>query len=135
MEEVKKCSIEGCESPARAKGLCKKHHTRLLRHGDASVRLTPEGCDPSRICNVADCGRPLLAKWLCGSHYARQTKGLSLDAPIVAAGAPKVKCSVDGCEKLHYAKGLCEVHYWRERRHGNPLVKLKTPTSSALGTS
>ena len=28
------CSIDGCDSPARARGWCKNHHQRWLRHGD-----------------------------------------------------------------------------------------------------
>lgn len=29
-----KCSIERCENTTVCKGLCKKHYTRLIRHGD-----------------------------------------------------------------------------------------------------
>ena len=34
---VKPCNVEGCTEPSRARGLCKKHHKRLMRHG------APEG--------------------------------------------------------------------------------------------
>lgn len=29
------CTIEGCERPARVKGLCKTHYGRTIRYGDA----------------------------------------------------------------------------------------------------
>lgn len=31
---VKKCAVENCAEPVRAKGLCCKHHHRWRRHGD-----------------------------------------------------------------------------------------------------
>lgn len=31
---MKNCTVEGCENPARTKGLCNKHYYRLLKHGD-----------------------------------------------------------------------------------------------------
>jgi len=32
--EVEKCSIDGCNRPATAKGLCASHYRRLVQHGD-----------------------------------------------------------------------------------------------------
>lgn len=28
------CSVDGCEQPVQARGLCPKHYRRLMRHGD-----------------------------------------------------------------------------------------------------
>ena len=35
------CSIEGCSSPAKAKGLCSKHYMRTCRHGDPNMVKPP----------------------------------------------------------------------------------------------
>lgn len=37
------CSVEGCDRTAAAKGCCRKHYYRLLRHGDPLGGRTPEG--------------------------------------------------------------------------------------------
>lgn len=42
------CSIPGCGKPTKARGLCDKHYTRMMRHGDPmSVKVErPEKGDP-----------------------------------------------------------------------------------------
>jgi len=42
MNATKLCSIENCEKNPHARGWCKMHYTRWLRHGDPSIRLTAE---------------------------------------------------------------------------------------------
>ena len=42
-KEKKVCSVEGCENPVRAKGLCSLHYTRLRRHGDPLGGRTLQG--------------------------------------------------------------------------------------------
>ena len=34
---VKKCSIEGCEKPSRARGWCDMHYRRWKTHGDPNI--------------------------------------------------------------------------------------------------
>mgnify|MGYP001761453403 FL=1 len=34
MNPTRICTIDGCDKPARTRGLCNPHHLRLLRHGD-----------------------------------------------------------------------------------------------------
>lgn len=35
-------------------------------------------------------------------------------------------CKVSGCSRSHSAKGLCAQHYGRLRRHGDPLVSVRS---------
>jgi len=35
------CSFDGCDKPARTKGLCQTHYMRLWRRGDPSIVLPP----------------------------------------------------------------------------------------------
>ena len=46
MKEGGMCSIEGCDRPATAKGLCQMHYMRQRRHGDpATVRKAGRKAD------------------------------------------------------------------------------------------
>jgi|LGVE01.1.fsa_nt_gb hypothetical protein len=46
---VKKCVIDGCEEKIQARGLCKKHYTRLLRHGDPEFTKVETGTPEERF--------------------------------------------------------------------------------------
>jgi hypothetical protein len=40
----KVCSVEGCNNPAKSKGMCSKHYSRFWRYGDTSVvKIKPRG--------------------------------------------------------------------------------------------
>lgn len=41
------CSVVGCDKPHQARGWCKMHHMRWLRHGDPCARLKPRTTRPS----------------------------------------------------------------------------------------
>ena len=59
------CTVEGCPSPAKARGLCSKHHTRLMRRG-----TTDEGRPYGQAaCSQPDCGLRHYCKGLCERHY------------------------------------------------------------------
>lgn len=59
------CSIEGCESAARARGWCNKHWKRWKKHG------SPHWEPTERICSVEDCDRKHHAKGWCHLHHER----------------------------------------------------------------
>ena len=40
------CSIEGCDSPHRSRGWCKKHYSRYLRNGDPLITLQAPPDEP-----------------------------------------------------------------------------------------
>jgi hypothetical protein len=71
MDKPPECIEEGCVEPVKAKGLCKAHYQRLLRHGH--TRYTDRK-KPARICIINGCDNHLYAKELCHAHYAKQRK-------------------------------------------------------------
>lgn len=61
------CSIDDCDKPLHAKGLCDMHRARLKRNGHLGVaKVCPT------ICTEVGCGLPYLAKGLCRKHYNQQ---------------------------------------------------------------
>lgn len=77
------CSVEGCTSPAKVRGLCRGHYQRFQR--TKVWPTTPlERKQPGRICDVPGCGRPNDSKGLCHSHYAELVRtGRRPTEPIV----------------------------------------------------
>lgn len=73
------CVEDGCSGDVVAKGLCKMHHARLLRHGHTRYRDRKK---PPKHCSVEGCDSVLYAKTLCHQHYTRERqaskRGLSL---------------------------------------------------------
>jgi hypothetical protein len=43
------CSVDGCEKPARGRGLCRRHYSRWRRHGDPLVVTNPHGTARERF--------------------------------------------------------------------------------------
>jgi hypothetical protein len=104
-----KCTVKGCTTRARSKGLCFKHYHRARRHnGDTSdrPRIT--------ICTVEGCGGKVEAKGLCHKHYqrARRRDRKTSDRPRIMR-----TCRVEGCGGKAIKHGLCNKHYIRARKH------------------
>ncbi len=68
----KMCSIDGCESPAKTKGMCNRHYQQTFHHGRL---LSNEECDRSKrafkgyLCSIEGCDKPRSSKGYCGRHY------------------------------------------------------------------
>lgn len=61
------CSVSDCNKPARRRGLCAMHHSRLLRHG------TLEWSRPGRaICSIDGCEKYVHSHGLCAAHDKRK---------------------------------------------------------------
>lgn len=115
----KSCSIEDCQKPCRAQGLCEMHYRRLRRHGDPLKNLVAE---KPKVCTFEDCGKPVAGRGLCSTHWARwRTHG---DPNIVIRGSKPqhVGCNVGACEEKHHSKGYCSTHAARFKKNGDPLV-------------
>jgi hypothetical protein len=65
------CTVEGCERPARGRGLCGLHYQRLLAHGDPLYEWQRPTKEPA-TCAVEGCDAPAQHLGLCGKHYTRQ---------------------------------------------------------------
>jgi len=65
------CTEDGCVGPVKAKGLCKAHYQRLLRHGHTRYR---DRKTPTKPCAIPTCDSHAYAKGLCHAHYAKQRK-------------------------------------------------------------
>lgn len=65
------CSLNGCDKPHYAKGLCNGHYQRAKRTGDpGSAWLQQRG----RVCETEGCEREHSAHGMCSFHYYRWRK-------------------------------------------------------------
>jgi hypothetical protein len=80
---MKVCSHEGCNLPARARGLCSKHYQRQ-RYAEKKT----QGADADES----------------GSTGSRQN-------PRPTAKRGGGLCKQEGCDEPNYAKGLCSKHF------------------------
>jgi hypothetical protein len=71
MQKLPECEEDGCSEPVKAKGLCKMHYQRLLRHGHTRYRDRKK---PAKSCDILECDNILYAKGLCHAHYIKQLK-------------------------------------------------------------
>lgn len=122
------CSIEGCGSPHKSKGLCGMHYARLIRTGSPGPAGRKNFPAPPE-CTADGCTAPPRTKGLCGTHYSRF---LTHGDPNVGAFTPRGTCTIPGCGKPHYARGYCETHYGRWWRHGDPL-RVDKPAGPNIG--
>lgn len=81
--EGKKCTIEGCKRPYRAKGYCNAHFHKW-RKGELETKPR------YKICKEEKCKKPLFKKGYCEQHYgawaASKKPGV---AEAVPAAAPE----------------------------------------------
>ena len=61
------CSVEGCQNPHDANGLCTKHRIRSLR---ADKPKSPKVKAPKPACAVADCEKVSTSAGYCTGHYS-----------------------------------------------------------------
>jgi HNH endonuclease len=112
MAETRICSIEGCGKNHRAKGLCRHHYRKLIKHGDplyiiGEKKCSVDGCEGKRFCQG----------W-CIKHYSKWRK---YGDPLYCRTYEERECSIDGCVKKHFGKGFCRAHYSKFLTYGDPL--------------
>jgi len=117
------CRIDQCTKPARKRGMCEMHYSRVQRHGDPFTVKRFATYPPDAQCNVPGCTRRPTARGWCDQHYR------ALHTP--AQPRPRAKpyrgalCTIDGCAKPAYCLDLCGMHYQRQVRHGDPHITLR----------
>lgn len=109
------CSVESCDRPVSARGLCKLHYERVRRGYPLERALKAEHCADD------GCDRAPFARGWCQMHYDRWRRGQPVEGPRLRA-LRKAPCSVEGCEDVSNAKGFCPKHYHRWVKFGDPLV-------------
>lgn len=119
----KPCSIEGCERPHWARGLCSAHYQRWRKNGDPLADRRRK----RQRCSIEGCSTVAHGHRLCHSHYMKWRRhGDPLWAPVTYD-----VCVVDGCHNPPRSGTAqwCEMHYGRWRRNGDPTKLLERATS------
>jgi len=84
--EEKRCKIEGCKRPYRAKGYCNVHY-RKWRRGELDKRPY------YKTCGEEGCRAPMFRRGMCEKHYeawlaSRRGEGASVNQGASQEGAP-----------------------------------------------
>ena len=114
-----KCSVEGCDSPEKYKGLCGKHYKRQWRHGNPLTTFLTmhEGAK----CSVDNCYRPAAIRDLCKMHNTRQYRYGRTSNIIADKGTGRPKTSA-GYVLLTINGERKYEHVWlAEKALGKPL--------------
>lgn len=67
---VKLCTVDGCDRPHKANGLCGLHYDRMRRTGSLE-KTSNRKPKEKRYCSVEGCDRNHFAKNYCAMHYER----------------------------------------------------------------
>lgn len=110
------CSIDECEKPTVARGICRSHYKKAKRRGTLGDYAKVER-EVTTSCSIEGCERLLLARGWCGTHYKRWRLTGSTDDPAKYVMPP---CGVEGCvNRADKGRGMCGTHYARWRRVGS----------------
>ena len=121
----KKCSLDGCNRPHKAKGLCELHYRR--RKSDIAPDKPLKGY--GKKCTLEGCNREFFAKGLCRIHYGRKQQGIRLDKPIPECAKVEKLCAHEGCNRPARTRLYCSLHHTRNER-GLPMddpLRYSTP--------
>lgn len=65
------CSIEGCDNPVNAHGMCSRHQMRMWRYGDPHAVRAKQKNFCKCVDDGEECGRPVASQGMCTKHYQR----------------------------------------------------------------
>jgi hypothetical protein len=137
--QFKPCSVDGCETDYRSRGMCTKHYARWRADGALCLPR-----DDKALCKVAGCTRIAYRRDMCRTHaYDGRRPKVSILCVMpncykhkhnsdveyctyhhmnyMATGDPRKRedpapCGIKGCDAPVTAKELCANHYahqWR----------------------
>lgn len=104
---VATCTIDGCDRPLSAKGMCKMHYGRAWR----ATAVRPP-------CTIEGCGLPTEAVGFCSKHYTRLRNHGDPMVVLRVRHSPQDVCAVDGCTRPRTDRVWCSAHYQRWRNTG-----------------
>ena len=111
------CSLEECEKPVRARGWCKMHYQRWVRHGAADYKKL---LAKDQVCKIRSCERTVGdhgGRGWCSKHYSAWAD--HGDPEYERLYANEKQCEVSDCPKHQKCRGLCAMHYSRWQRSGS----------------
>jgi hypothetical protein len=73
------CNKDGCEKPARSKGLCNTHYSTLWRKLNPGKKYEKTYRKDGPLCVEDACDKPAHAKKRCANHYIRFWKANNPD--------------------------------------------------------
>lgn len=117
MTTESQCTIDGCDKPLVAKGLCGMHYRRKRVNGDPL--LVKRVVDAPTGCTVPGCEGEYYAKGMCTRHYSRMRRTGSIEPTY------RSECEVSGCGGKHRGRGYCDKHLYRYKRYGDPMGERK----------
>jgi hypothetical protein len=77
---IKFCSLEGCERPHQARGLCGKHYNKAYEYYDShghlknKFKIYPYKPKVISLCGIKGCENPHHVKGICLGHYTEWQK-------------------------------------------------------------
>lgn len=113
------CSIDGCESDAKSRGMCNRHYQQRYRGIDPNKPRIPK---PRETCSVEACESAdrIIGGKYCASHYAYWKRTGETPTHLIHP-RQKLTCTREGCERSTKGGGLslCPAHYQRYRLSGD----------------
>lgn len=103
------CSVDGCDTPRWARGLCGTHYRRLMTKGEIGT-AERQWVPAVGKCTVPGCRKPVKATGFCQAHYLRNWRYGDPTAGGPQFGLHDV-CAARFCNREHYALGLCNQHW------------------------
>lgn len=108
------CSVEGCDTQARARGMCDTHYHHWRRnHPDQVVRQVH---NPGQVCSQDGCGKPAKTRGMCVGCYGKALYHGRIERVQYRGIYDGQACAVTGCDRPVSSKGLCGAHYEKRRR-------------------
>ena len=102
------CSVDGCESAHKARGLCGKHYLDARSNGSISSHPVIPRPRAAKSCLECPARTSRPRRGLCGKCYETYISSVS-DAK---------RCFAEKCPKAGHIKGMCRKHYTRMWRNG-----------------
>lgn len=140
------CSVEGCDTSVRARGLCARHYQYARTRGvwkdgipckgcglpvrrETAPASTSSYCSPGCYpqCTVDGCGRRQhsIVMGYCDNHYMRWKQYGDAEQPLTRTSNKGLLCAFPGCGRARRKRDWCNSHYGQLRSDAGltPIVR------------